>query len=58
VASNEPDAASARFVSMPPVERVVSHGRVGRELYGLLFILVSLTLAGEYLMSNRFYRDE
>ena len=26
VASNEPDAASARFVSMPPVERVVSHG--------------------------------
>ena len=26
VASNEPDAASARFVYMPPVERVVSHG--------------------------------
>jgi hypothetical protein len=40
------------------IERVVSHGRVGRELYGLIFILVSLTLAGEYLMSNRFYRDE
>lgn len=40
------------------IERVVSHGRVGRELYGLIFILVSLTLAGEYLMSNRFYRDD
>ncbi len=26
IASNEPDAASERFVSMPPVERVVSHG--------------------------------
>ena len=26
VASNEPDAASKRFVEMPPVERVVSHG--------------------------------
>lgn len=26
IASDDPDAASARFVSMPPVERVVSHG--------------------------------
>ncbi len=26
VASNEPDIASQRFVSMPPVERIVSHG--------------------------------
>ena len=26
IASNEPDAASKRFVEMPPVERVVSHG--------------------------------
>ncbi|MCX6649524.1 MAG: DNA polymerase/3'-5' exonuclease PolX [Candidatus Bathyarchaeota archaeon] len=26
VASNEPDVASQRFVEMPPVERVVSHG--------------------------------
>ncbi|MFA5869213.1 MAG: DNA polymerase/3'-5' exonuclease PolX [Candidatus Bathyarchaeia archaeon] len=26
VASDDPDAASARFVAMPPVERVVSHG--------------------------------
>lgn len=40
------------------IERVVTHGRVGRELYGLIFILVSLTLAGEYLMSNRFYRED
>jgi len=26
IASNEPDAASKRFVEMPPVERVVGHG--------------------------------
>jgi DNA polymerase (family 10) len=26
VASNDPDAASERFVSMPPIDRVVSHG--------------------------------
>lgn len=39
------------------VERVVSHGRVGRELYGLIFIVLSLALAGEYLMANRFYRE-
>jgi hypothetical protein len=40
------------------IERVVSHGRVGRELFGLIFIIVSLALAAEYLMANRFYRDE
>jgi DNA polymerase (family X) len=33
VASNEPDAASERFVSMPPVERVVSHGATKSTVY-------------------------
>jgi DNA polymerase (family 10) len=33
VASNEPDAASERFISMPPVERVVSHGATKSTVY-------------------------
>lgn len=33
VASNDPDAASERFVSMPPVERVVSHGATKSTVY-------------------------
>jgi DNA polymerase (family 10) len=33
VASNDPDAASERFVSMPPVERIVSHGATKSTVY-------------------------
>ncbi len=33
VASNDPAAASERFVSMPPVERVVSHGATKSTVY-------------------------
>lgn len=40
------------------IEREVSHGRVGRELFGAIFIALSLALAVEYLMANRFYREE
>jgi DNA polymerase (family X) len=33
VASTEPEAASDRFVSMPPVERIVSHGSTKSTVY-------------------------
>ncbi len=33
VASNDPEAASERFVSMPPVERIVSHGATKSTVY-------------------------
>jgi DNA polymerase (family 10) len=33
VASNDPDPASERFVTMPPVERVVSHGATKSTVY-------------------------
>ena len=38
------------------IDRSVSVGRVGRELYPLLIFLVALVLAGESLLSNRFYK--
>lgn len=38
------------------IDRSVAVGRVGRELFPLLIVLVALALAAEYLLANRFYR--
>lgn len=38
------------------INRDVSIGRVGRELYPFLIALVALILGGEMILSNRFYR--
>ncbi len=38
------------------IDRNVSAGRVGRELYPLLIFLVALVLGGEHLLANRFYK--
>jgi hypothetical protein len=38
------------------IDRSVSAGRVGRELYPLLIFLVALVLGAEHLLANRFYR--
>ena len=38
------------------IDRSVSIGRVGRELYPLLIVLVALALGLEMILSNRFYR--
>lgn len=37
------------------IERDVSMGRVGWELFPLLIVVVALLLAAEYVMANRFY---
>ncbi len=42
--------------SREEIDRNVSAGRVGRELYPLLIVLVALALGLEYLLANRFYR--
>ncbi len=39
------------------IDRSVSVGRVGRELYPLLIVLVALVLAAEHFLANRFYRS-
>lgn len=39
------------------IERDVSIGRVGRELFPLLIFLAALMLGGELLLANRFYRE-
>jgi hypothetical protein len=39
------------------IDRSVSAGRVGRELFPFLIVLVVLLLAGEQVLSNRFYQD-
>ena len=39
------------------INRNVSTGRVGRELYPLLILLVALLLGGEQILANRFYRQ-
>ena len=39
------------------IDRDVSAGRVGRELFTPLILLVMLVLAAEQLVANRFYRD-
>ncbi len=38
------------------IDRSVSIGRVGRELYPILIVLVALFLGLEMIVSNRFYR--
>ena len=40
------------------IERDVSLGRTGRELYPLLIVLVALALGMEHLLANKFYRRE
>ncbi|HVA47278.1 MAG TPA: BatA domain-containing protein [Pirellulales bacterium] len=44
--------------SRDEIDRQMSTGRVGRELFPLLMALVALVLAVEHFMSNRFYRSE
>ena len=39
------------------IERDVNLGRVGRELFPLLILLVAALLGGECLLANRFYRE-
>ncbi|OHB71129.1 MAG: hypothetical protein A2V70_14295 [Planctomycetes bacterium RBG_13_63_9] len=38
------------------IHRDLSEGRVGRELFGPLILLVAVALAMEYLVANRFYK--
>lgn len=38
------------------IDRSVAVGRVGRELYPLLIVLVAIALGLEHLLANRFYR--
>jgi hypothetical protein len=40
------------------IERSIERGRRGRELYPWLISLVALILAGEHVVSNRFYQDK
>jgi hypothetical protein len=40
------------------IDRSVSMGRVGRELYPYLIVLLALILGGEQILSNRFYRND
>ncbi len=42
--------------SRKEIDRNVSAGRVGREMYPLLIFLVALVLGGEHLLANRFYK--
>ncbi len=39
------------------IDRSVSAGRVGQELFPYLILLLVLVLAGEQVLANRFYRD-
>ncbi|MFZ5829197.1 MAG: BatA domain-containing protein [Planctomycetota bacterium] len=39
------------------IDRDVSLGRVGRELYPLLIVILGLLLAAEHFVANRFYRE-
>lgn len=39
------------------IDRHISTGRVGRELFPLLALLLALVLAGEHLLANRFYGE-
>lgn len=43
--------------SQEQLEREVSGNRVGRELFGLILVVLAGVLAAEYLTANRFYRD-
>ncbi|HVX11978.1 MAG TPA: BatA domain-containing protein [Pirellulales bacterium] len=40
------------------IDRKISTGRVGRELFPLLMVLVALVLGAEHLLANRFYRGD
>jgi hypothetical protein len=40
------------------LDRNVSIGRVGQELYPYLIVLVALLLGGEFVLANRFYRRD
>lgn len=40
------------------IDRHISTGRVGRELFPLLVLLLALVLAGEHLLANRFYGEK
>lgn len=40
------------------IDRQISTGRVGRELFAILFGVVAVLLAMEYLTANRFYGDD
>ena len=44
--------------SKDEIERDVSLGRTGHELYPLLIVLVALILGGEHLLANKFYRRD
>ena len=39
------------------IEREISTGRVGRELFPLLILLVAAVLGAEHVVANRFYRQ-
>ncbi len=43
--------------SQEQIQRAVSGNRVGRELFGLILVILAGVLAAEYLTANRFYRD-
>lgn len=39
------------------LDRKLTQGRVGRELFSTLILLLVLVVVGEYFLSNRFYRE-
>lgn len=43
--------------SRDEIDRDISRGRVGQELFPILIVLLAICLAGEHLLSNRFYRE-
>ena len=43
--------------SREQIDRDISEGRVGRELFALLILLVAGVLAVEHVLANRFYRE-
>lgn len=43
--------------SRDEIDRQVSRGRVGRELFPLLALLLAAVFAAEHLLANRFYRE-
>lgn len=43
--------------TLAELEVGVHAGRVGRELFGLLIVVVALVMAAEHLLANRFYRS-
>ncbi len=43
--------------SQEEIERAQHRGRVGREMFPLLIVLVAVMLAAEHLVANRFYRE-